>query len=82
MAFYGFIAYYLLGHISGKNKHFAILSLSTLLILLIGFSRLYLVVHYLSDVIGGFLIGGLWLLVGIVFREHHFYNSSLKKGKS
>ena len=33
------------------------------LILLIGFSRLLLSLHYLSDVVGGFLVGAAWLLL-------------------
>lgn len=36
---------------------------------LIGFSRLYLVEHYLSDVLNGYLVGGLWSIVGIAFCE-------------
>lgn len=38
-------------------------------ILLVGFSRLYLGVHFLSDVLGGYLIGFFWLLLGITFSE-------------
>ena len=38
-------------------------------ILLIGFSRLYLGVHYVSDVWGGYLVGVLWLIVGISISE-------------
>jgi membrane-associated phospholipid phosphatase len=34
---------------------------AVLMVLLIGFSRIALGVHYFSDVIGGFLIGGAWL---------------------
>ena len=33
-----------------------------LFILMIGLSRLYLGVHYPSDILGGFLLGGAWLL--------------------
>jgi membrane-associated phospholipid phosphatase len=35
------------------------------LILLIGFSRIYLRVHYTSDVVAGFLIGFIWLLISL-----------------
>jgi len=82
IAFYGFVTYYLIHHISGRNVRHIILFVGILLIVLIGFSRLYLDVHFLSDVLGGFLMGGLWLVVGIIFRERHFYNASLPKGKN
>jgi undecaprenyl-diphosphatase len=36
---------------------------------LIGFSRLYLSAHYLSDVLGGFAAGGAWLSAAITARE-------------
>ena len=79
MAFFGFVTYYIVHHITGGNKKSIITLIGALLILLIGFSRLYLGVHFLSDVIGGFLMGGLWLVAGITFRERHFYTTSLKK---
>ena len=36
---------------------------TALLIATIGFSRIFLSVHYLSDVTSGFLVGGFWLLI-------------------
>ncbi len=36
---------------------------------LIGISRVYLVEHYLSDVLNGYLVGALWLILGIAFCE-------------
>ena len=36
---------------------------------LIGLSRVYLVVHYVSDVLNGALVGGFWLTLGIAFCE-------------
>lgn len=65
LSFYGFITYLLCKHI--KNKYIkSILIISTILIvLLIGFSRIYLGVHYLSDVIAGFLLAIIYLTVYI-----------------
>ncbi len=44
-----------------------------LLVLFIGLSRVYLHVHYASDIIGGFTAGGAWLTFCIAFYIH-FYN--------
>ncbi len=69
MAFYGFVTYCLI-KISHKWKTKINLFLSGLIvILLIGFSRLYLGVHYLSDVWGGYLVGGIWLVIAISLSE-------------
>ena len=40
-------------------------------ILLIAFSRLYLGAHWLSDVVGGLVIGLIWIIIlGVAFRRH------------
>ena len=55
-AFYGFIIYYVYcSHLSKLGKTI-IISILTLLVLMIGLSRIYLGVHYASDVIGGFVL--------------------------
>lgn len=66
VAFYGFLAYVLWQQNSTNWKRRAnIVFFTTLLILAIGFSRLYLGVHFLSDVWGGYLLGALWLIIAI-----------------
>ncbi|MBD2259747.1 phosphatase PAP2 family protein [Pseudanabaena sp. FACHB-2040] len=60
---YGFLAYLLAQHYRQYVK--LIYSLTTVLIVAIGLSRLYLGVHWPTDVIAGYGIGFLWITVGI-----------------
>ena len=69
VALYGFIIYILFRESGGRSRRMAILFIGVLLIFLIGLSRLYLGVHFLSDVVGGFLLGLLWLIIGIVVSK-------------
>ncbi len=69
VAFYGFVVYYLWMNIQSKIVKNIILIVSIILMLAIGFSRLYLGVHYLSDVLVGYLLGGLSLWVGVVLKN-------------
>ncbi len=63
MAFYGFVAFLLCRWYPRYAK--AIIATTTALVLMIGFSRLYLGVHFPSDVIAGYLLSILWLAIGI-----------------
>jgi undecaprenyl-diphosphatase len=60
---YGFLTLLLLDHVAQRRRRLALIVGAVLLIGAIGFSRLYLGVHYLSDVGGGFIAGGAWLTV-------------------
>ena len=63
MAFFGFIIY-LVYNSSLKYKKVYIIALS-ILILLIGLSRIYLGVHYPTDVLGGFTFSISYLIIDI-----------------
>lgn len=67
VAFYGFLTYILIRERLGPVLVSFLAGAS--LIFLIGLSRLYLVEHYLSDVLNGYLVGALWALVGIWLAE-------------
>lgn len=61
VGFYGALTLILAYHLRGFSRWVAVV-LGVLLILLIGFSRLYLGVHYPSDVLAGYLAAPLWLV--------------------
>lgn len=68
-AFAGFLAYFLWRNLPRWRHKLNSLFVALLIIFLVGFSRLYLGVHYLSDVWGGYLLGALWLIIGISVAE-------------
>ncbi len=69
VVFYGFLAYLIWRTVVNRNIRLNALLLSAVLILTVGFSRLYLGVHYLSDVLGGYVLGMIWLIIGISLCE-------------
>lgn len=61
IAFYGLLIWMAGQYIKNRSLRNGLIIFLVLLIGLIGFSRIYLRVHYPSDVIAGYCIGILWL---------------------
>ncbi|AKD05523.1 phosphoesterase [Pontibacter korlensis] len=70
---YGMLSYLLYRRLSAFWQRALLVWETIIMIMLVGFSRIYLGVHYLSDVLAGFLLGALWLLVGISIVEVMLY---------
>lgn len=61
VCFYGLLLHMNLHSTTASSWHIAAIIITTLLVLAIGFSRVYLMVHYASDVLAGFIVGACWL---------------------
>lgn len=74
-AVYTMLAYLLLRGRDPRWWHLPMLVAMAALILLVGFSRVFLQVHYLSDVLAGYIVAGSWLCICIagaeMVRFHH-----------
>ena len=61
LAVYGSLALVVARHLTSRRAAAAVLAMAALWVLAIGFSRLYLGVHFLSDVLAGYSAGAAWL---------------------
>lgn len=63
MGVYGCFIYLIYKYVNNKKIKICSIVLLSLLILLIGISRIYLGVHYFSDIIGGFIVSICYLII-------------------
>ena len=71
-AIFVFIAWHYIKTLGGRA---VLLLLSAFMIIIIGTSRIYLGVHYPSDVIGGFAVSALWVTIAVTVYSY-FLNKS------
>jgi undecaprenyl-diphosphatase len=67
-AAYGALAYLAWSRLRTRRAHLLLVVATALFVGSIGFSRLYLGVHYLSDVLAGLAGGAFWLAVSIALQ--------------
>lgn len=67
--FYGFWSYLLVRSVKTTALRSHVVTWTIFLVLMIGLSRMYLGVHYLSDVAAGFAAGACWLAVCVTSVE-------------
>lgn len=79
VTFYGLLIYIIFQTIKDKSVKWPLIISLIIFIQLIGFSRVYLRVHYASDVAVGYITGFLWLLVSLdVLKQIEEYNEEKK----
>ena len=69
MVFYGMISYFLIRYVRQWKYRILIAVSVGFLIFLIGFTRIYLQVHYLSDILAGYIGGLFWLTICVTGLE-------------
>lgn len=80
IAVFGLLAYLICKNLDSKKRAALYATLLVILALLISLSRVYLGVHYASDVFGGFFVGTSVLsIVGMIFYPYKKENEKWKK---
>jgi undecaprenyl-diphosphatase len=79
VVFFGFVAFLAWKHLAGWMR-WTIISVCAALIVLIGPSRIYLGEHWVSDVIGSYIIGTFWLIILILLYQLVLYRRSAGSG--
>ena len=69
---YGLLAYLLLPHLKTPLTKALLIAFTLFIILFIGFSRVYLGDHYLTDVLAGYSLGLAWAVLAYAMTERLF----------
>ncbi|GBF10351.1 phosphatase PAP2 family protein [Tepidibacillus infernus] len=66
---YAMISFLLWKHLRSRFGRGLMILFATVMILLIGISRIYLGVHFPSDVLGGYLASGVWFTLSVMIYQ-------------
>jgi undecaprenyl-diphosphatase len=77
-ALYAIIAYIAWRDVRTTKSRIVLLLFTAFMIIIIGVSRIYLGVHYPSDIVGGFAVSALWVTIAITVFDY-FQNKREKK---
>ena len=66
MALYAIIVFFFWHHVKTTGNRIVLVLFAAFMIIIIGTSRIYLGVHYPSDIIGGYAASGLWVMIMIM----------------
>jgi len=69
LVFLMFLTYYAIKTYPRWSRSISLVLVAIFMILVIGFSRIYLGVHYFSDVLGGYLLGTFWFILGVIVQK-------------
>jgi len=76
---YGLLAYLLLPRIKSGFGKFMVIAISVLIVLFIGFSRVFVGGHYPTDAIAGFALGLAWAGLAYTTIERHYARRDERK---
>ena len=82
LAVYGILSFLLWRHIPSRLWRTTLIIISTIIVLMIGTSRIYLGVHYPSDIISGYFASGFWLAISIYFFRRYQEKRSARENSS
>lgn len=70
IVFYGLLAYFIIKKVHSKTLRIFISTITVIIILLIGMSRYFINVHYITDIIAGYLLG--WIFVFVWIKLYYY----------
>lgn len=79
LSFYGLLIYFIYKYFKNKKLKIFLITFLFLIIILIGISRVYLGVHFVSDVISGFLLSLSYLIIFIKVINKFILKESYEK---